>query len=68
MVDGLSEEDALTLAARFDFSGGNIENIARKAAVEYVLSGRKAGLGELMKYSGEENLTASANTRKIGFQ
>ena len=68
MVDGLSEEDALTLAARFDFSGGNIENIARKAAVEYVLSGRKAGLGDLMKYSGEENLTASANTRKIGFQ
>ena len=29
MIDGLSDEDALTLAGRYDFSGGNIENIAR---------------------------------------
>ena len=68
MVDGLSEEDALTLATRYDFSGGNIENIARKAAVGYVLSGRKAGIGELAGYCDEETLSSSRGARRIGFQ
>ena len=68
MVDGLSEEDALTLATRYDFSGGNIENIARKAAVGYVLTGRKAGVGELAGYCDEETLSSSRAARRIGFQ
>ena len=67
MLDGLSAEDALTLATRYDFSGGNIENIARKAAVGYVLSGRKAGLDELIKYCDEETLSAHKAARRIGF-
>ena len=66
MIDGLSEADALTLAGRYDFSGGNIENIARKAAVSYVLSGEKAGLDELVKYCNEENLSGR-KTARIGF-
>ena len=66
MIDGLSAEDALTLAVRYDFSGGNIENIARKAAVGYVLSGEKAGIGELMKYCDEETLSGR-KTARIGF-
>ena len=66
MIDGLSDEDALTLAVRYDFSGGNIENIARKAAVSYVLSGEKAGLDELLKYCGEETLSGR-KTARIGF-
>ena len=68
MIDGLSEEDALTLAAGFDFSGGNIENIARKAAVGYVLSGTMAGLGELTRYCEEETLASQKTGRKIGFR
>ena len=67
MLDGLSEEDALSLASRYDFSGGNIENVARKAAVSYVLSGRKAGLEELMKYCDEETLSSQKGGRRIGF-
>ena len=67
MLDGLSGEDALTLATRYDFSGGNIENVARKAAVGYVLSGRKAGLEELVKYCDEETLSSQKGGRKIGF-
>ena len=67
MLSGLSEEDSLTLAARYDFSGGNIENIARKAAVGYVLSGRKAGLKELCLYSDEEVLSSMKYFRRIGF-
>ena len=68
LIGGLSEGDALTLASRYDFSGGNIENIARKAAVGYVLSGTMAGLKELTGYCEEETLFASRSGRRIGFQ
>ena len=67
MLDGLSDEDALTLADRYDFSGGNIENIARKATVGYVLSGRKATLQDLLTYCDEETLSAQKAARRIGF-
>ena len=68
MLDDLSDADALTLATRYDFSGGNIENIARKAAVGYVLSGHKAGLGELVTYCDEETLSSRKTAHRIGFQ
>ena len=67
MLDGLSDEDALTLAGRYDFSGGNIENIARKATVGYVLSGQKATLQDLLTYCDEETLSAQKSGRRIGF-
>ena len=67
MLKDISEEDALTLAIRYDFSGGNIENIARKAAVGYVLSGEKATLAELMKYCDEETLSSAKGVKRIGF-
>ena len=68
MLKDISEEDALTLATRYDFSGGNIENIARKAAVGYVLSGEKASLAELMKYCDEETLSSAQGMKRIGFR
>ena len=67
MLDGLSDEDALTLASRYDFSGGNIENVARKATVGYVLTGQKASLEELLSYCDEETLSAQKSGRRIGF-
>ena len=39
MIPGLRKKDALTLAAGFDLSGGEIENIARKHTVQAILSG-----------------------------
>ena len=67
MLKDLSAEDALVLASRYDFSGGNIENIARKAAVGYVLSGEKATLAELVKYCDEETVSSAKGARRIGF-
>ena len=68
MLKDISDEDALTLATRYDFSGGNIENIARKVAVGYVLTGNKAGLDELVKYCDEEMLSSQKSSRpRIGF-
>ena len=67
MIPNLSEEDAAVLADKYSFSGGNIENIARKSAVGYVLSGKKADLDELRKYCDEEMLSSQKQTRKIGY-
>jgi len=67
MVNTLSDEDAAELGDSYVFSGGNIENIARKSAVGYVLSGKKADIGELRKYCDEEMLSSQRQTRRIGF-
>lgn len=67
MVPSLSEEEAAILADRYDFSGGNIENIARKSTVEYVLSGNEPTLSSLDGYCQEEILKRSNTRNKIGF-
>lgn len=56
MLKKLSKDDALHLATRFDFSGGQIENIARKRAIDYILSGRYASLDEIEAYCQSEIL------------
>ena len=56
MLKDLSDEDAQQLAAHFDFSGGQIENIARKRTVDYILSGQYASLEEIVKYCRAELL------------
>ncbi len=67
MIPNLSEEDAVTLADRYTFSGGNIENIARKSTVDYVLSGNEPTLSSLDGYCKEELLNRKAKCTKIGF-
>ena len=67
MIPSLSEEDAATLADRYPFSGGNIENIARKSTVEYVLSGNEPTLSLLDGYCQEELLNRKGKCLKIGF-
>lgn len=67
MVPTLSEEDAAVLAERYAFSGGSIENIARKSAVEYVLSGYDPTLSSLDGYCREEMLSRAGSCNKIGF-
>jgi len=41
MLPALSEENARSLAAKYDFSGGQIENIARKQVVSNILHERE---------------------------
>ena len=67
MMDDISEEDALTLANKYDFSGGNIENIVRKSVVGYVISGKKASLCDLISFCDEE-LLSSCRHCHIGFR
>lgn len=67
MIPSLSEEDAAVLADKYTFSGGNIENIARKSTVEYVLSGNEPTLSSLDSYCQEEILNHKSKRNKIGF-
>ena len=66
MLKDLSTDDARHLASRFDFSGGQIENIARKRAVDYILSGKEATLDEIEDYCRAE-LLSGKERRSIGF-
>ena len=67
MVPSLSEDDAIALAGKFTFSGGNIENVARKSTVEYILSGNEPTLSILETYCQEEILNRKNTRNKIGF-
>jgi len=66
MLKDISDDDARQLASRFDFSGGQIENIARKRTVDYILSGKYASLCEIEDYCRAE-LLANKGGRRIGF-
>jgi SpoVK/Ycf46/Vps4 family AAA+-type ATPase len=64
-IPDLSGSDAERLASKFDFSGGQIENIARKSAVSFILKGTKADILALETFCGEELYETTAN--RIGF-
>jgi len=66
MLKDISDDDARLLASRFDFSGGQIENIARKRTVDYILSGKFATLDEIEGYCRAE-LLGGRQHRTIGF-
>jgi SpoVK/Ycf46/Vps4 family AAA+-type ATPase len=66
MITSLSDDDAYELASRYDFSGGQIENITRKHAIEFVLSGMEPSLERLTVFCQEELLVTSQE-KKIGF-
>jgi SpoVK/Ycf46/Vps4 family AAA+-type ATPase len=67
MIPTLSEDDTKTLAEKYEFSGGQIENIARHNAINGILYGDKGNTLEgLMSYCDSECLE-TRQTRKIGF-
>lgn len=68
ILNNISEEDAYILAKRYDFSGGQIENIARKRAIDYVLNGKFATLQELEAYCKAEMLDKKVCRTPIGFR
>ncbi|SDQ04725.1 ATPase family associated with various cellular activities (AAA) [Prevotella sp. khp1] len=67
MIPALSENDIKTLAEKYEFSGGQIENIARHYAISNILYGDKTNnIESLMTYCDNERLETK-QTRKIGF-
>ena len=65
MMPDLPENEAGILAERYDFSGGQMENITRKAAVEHVLTGQMPHLETLISFCEEENIVE--NRPRIGY-
>jgi hypothetical protein len=67
MMPTLSEHDAAELAEVYDFSGGQIENIARKHSIDSIINGHEPSLEAIHKYCSSEQLAKSGNRPKIGF-
>ena len=66
MLPKLQEADIKVLAERYDFSGGQIENVARHYAIDTVLHGN-ASLETLMAHCDGERFEQKESHR-IGFK
>lgn len=65
MMPDLPESEVAILAERYDFSGGQMENITRKATVEHILTGQMPSLEMLIGFCEEENIIE--NRPRIGY-
>ena len=67
MIPDLSDLNVHTLASKYDFSGGQIENIARHYAIDTILHGQSEDvLPMLIRHCDNERLDET-NVKKIGF-
>ncbi|MBQ9473246.1 MAG: AAA family ATPase [Bacteroidales bacterium] len=67
MIPELSQGIADNLASLYDFSGGQIENIARKYAVECILHGDTADLQHTLEELCANERIDNHSVRQIGF-
>ncbi len=67
-LNDLEETDAASLARSYDFSGGQIENVARKVFVEKLLFSKEIGITRLVELCEEEKLDKECSRRAIGFR
>jgi len=68
MVPELSETDSMALAESYELSGGQIENVARKYAINSILHGDTADLLPVLRdYCNSERLCTKREARRVGF-
>ena len=68
MIPDLTDKQAESLGSGYDFSGGQIENVARKNSINSILHGDDGDpLATLMDYCKEETLQATETHRRMGF-
>ena len=67
MIPELTPMDAKSLAMSYDFSGGQIENIARKQIVDNIITGLPVSFNELCQHCDAELLDKTKIRRAIGF-
>ncbi|MBQ5994135.1 MAG: AAA family ATPase [Bacteroidales bacterium] len=67
-LEWLVDEDCRALATKFDFSGGEIDNIVRKVVMEEVLHGTRPTLAEIEELCRHEKIGNGCNGGSIGFQ
>jgi len=66
-VEGLEEPQYRKLAEQFDFSGGEIENVARKIIMQDVLYGKLPEFDRILEFCKAEKLSSAKNA-VIGFK
>ena len=66
MLPELSEGEAVQLATDFDFSGGQIETVARKRAVKSIIGLEEPSFADVREFCREEGI-GNGPVRKIGF-
>ena len=67
MIPELNDADARMLAERYDFSGGQIENIARKNVVDAILTGEELSFDAIVNHCDSELLGGNGTRNRIGF-
>ena len=67
MIPSLGDEEAKALAREYEFSGGQIENIARKYTIAQILSESDITLNDIRSLCSEELLEKRVTPRRIGF-
>ncbi len=69
-IPDLAEADANVLARSYDFSGGQIENIARKVMVDHLLFGGTPDLNHIEELCSKEQIAGrnTNNRRPVGFR
>ena len=65
LVDTLQDDEANELAKMFDLTGGEIENIARKSTMEYILTGQEVDMETIKKFVRQEKIASDRTA--IGF-
>ncbi|MDR0448827.1 MAG: ATP-binding protein [Treponema sp.] len=67
LMPDLPEELCQELSKKYELSGGQIENIARKVEVNLILSNNILPMATLLQYCKDEIHSSIDNSRKIGF-
>lgn len=67
MIPALSEEETRILATKYDFSGGQIENIARHYTIDSILHGMADNLLETLTHHCDNERIESKGYKSIGF-
>jgi KaiC/GvpD/RAD55 family RecA-like ATPase len=65
IIPELQDSDAAELSRRFGFSGGQIENIARKCTVDSIISGKAPSFDALVFHCKNELL--ASNRKPVGY-
>ena len=64
----LSSENTRQLAVTYNLSGGEIDNIVRKAEMKEIISGKRPAFSDIVEMCRVEKLNAAAGvTRRMGF-
>lgn len=63
----LVDDDIEKVVSAYDtFTGGNIQNIKKKASIDYIIDGNKANIAKILELCKDEKLE-NEKQRKIGF-